>query len=221
MLKYKCGVFLLFLFCLCSVQLVQANNNKMPLMGKVIYIDPGHGGSDPGAVYRDIEEHEINLKISLKLEKLLSEQGAIVFLTRYGNYDLSVNHTINRKRSDLSRRSNMINQSLCDLFISIHLNAEESGRWKGAEVYYDPKLEENEEIAKVFQQMFKKYLYSKRSYKKTDDLYLQDRINRPGVLVEVGFLSNASDRYLLTQDSYQNKVAQTLLNGTLTYFSSK
>lgn len=132
-----------------------------------------------------------------------------------------MNHTINRKRSDLSRRSNMINQSLCDLFISIHLNAEESGRWKGAEVYYDPKLEENEEIAKVFQQMFKKYLYSKRSYKKTDDLYLQDRINRPGVLVEVGFLSNASDRYLLTQDSYQNQVAQTLLNGTLNYFSSK
>lgn len=209
----------MFLFCLCSIQLVGADHKPLPLLGKVIYIDAGHGGSDPGAVYRDIEEKDINLKISLKLEQLLSEQGAIVFLTRYGDYDLSVNHTSNRKRSDLSRRGNMINQSLCDLFISIHLNAEESGMWKGAEVYYDAKLKENEEIAKIFQGMFKKYLYSKRSYKKTDDLYLQGRISRPGVLVEVGFLSNASDRYLLKQDTYQTKIAQTLVKGTLAYLN--
>lgn len=219
MLKYKIGVFIIFLFGICSIQLVSANEPPLPLFGKVIYIDPGHGGSDPGAVYKDIEEQAINLKISLKLEEILAKKGAMVYLTRYGDYDLSVNYTSNRKRSDLSRRGNMINTSNCDLFLSIHLNAEESGRWKGAEAYYDPKNEENEKIAKIMQESFKKYLYSKRTYKKTNDLYLQDRIDRPGVLLEVGFLSNASDRYLLVSEEYQTKVAEAIANGVLQYLS--
>lgn len=217
MLKYKIGVFIIFLFSICSIQLVNADQNKMPLFGKVIYLDPGHGGSDPGAVYKDIEEQSINLKICEKLEEILTKQGAIVYLTRYGDYDLSVNHTINRKRSDLSRRGNMINKSNCDMFLSIHLNAEETGRWRGAEAYYDPKNEENEKIAKIIQEQFKKKLYSNRSVKKTNDFYLQDRVDRPGVLLEVGFLSNASDRSMLTSNAYQTKIANTIAEGINIY----
>ncbi len=221
MLKYKLGTLFLLMIGIFSFSFASAQDNELPLLGKVIYIDPGHGGSDPGAMYKNIHEADLNLKISKKLEEKLISLGAIVYMTRYDDYDLSVNNTINRKRSDLSRRGNIINRSDCDLFLSIHLNAEETGIWRGAEVYYDDINKENELIAKIMQEQMKKYLGSKRSVKKTDDLYLQKRIERPGVLIEAGFLSNSSDRYLLTQDTYQNKIATAITEGVLEYIKQK
>ena len=139
-------------------------------------------------------------------------------MTRYGDYDLSVNNTINRKRSDLSRRSNIINKSDCDLFLSIHLNAEETNIYRGAQVFYADKNKKNIEIAKIFQEEFKRNLNSTRNYKKDNTLYLQKRLKVPGILLEVGFLSNQNERYLLKQETYQNKIAETIISATLTYF---
>lgn len=221
MLKYKVGTLFILMIGIFCFSFVSAENMELPLLSKVIYIDPGHGGPDPGAMYKEIKESDINLKISKKLEEKLSNLGAIVYLTRYGDYDLSVNHTVNRKRSDLSRRGNIINRSNCDLFLSIHLNAEESGLWRGSEVYYNDSNKENEIIADIIQNEFKKSLGSKRQKKKTEDLYLQKRIERPGVLLEVGFLSNSSDRYLLKQDTYQDKIANTIMTGIIEYFKQK
>lgn len=219
MLKYKMGTLLILMIGIFSFSFVYAQNSEMPLLGKVIYIDPGHGGSDPGAMYMDIREADLNLKISQKLEEKLLSLGAIVYLTRYGDYDLSVNYTTNRKRSDLSRRGNIINRSDCDLFLSIHLNAEETGIWRGAEVYYDDINPKNKVIAEIMQEKMKKYLGSKRSLKKTNDLYLQKRIERPGVLIEAGFLSNSSDCYLLKQETYQERIASAITEGVLEYMS--
>lgn len=219
MAKYKFGMLILLFLCLCSVNFVSAKENTKVLKNKVIYLDPGHGGADPGALYKKIEEQAINLKIAKKLKLKLEEMGAIVYLTREGDYDLSVPYAVNRKRSDLSRRANIINRSMCDIYISIHLNAETSSSWHGAEAYYDDINKENEKIAKIMQEEFKKSLYSKRTYKKTDSMYLHKRITRPGILVEVGFLSNPNDRYLLGQDTYQDKVATTIMNGMIRYFS--
>lgn len=217
MLKYKICVLFLFIISLYCFDFVNANNN-FPLLGKVIYLDPGHGGLDPGAIYGGINEKDINLEISKKIEEKLSKLGAIVYMTRYGDYDLSVNNTINRKRSDLSRRSNIINKSNCDLFLSIHLNAEETNSYRGAQAFYAEKNEKNIEIAKIFQEEFKKSLNSTRNYKKDNTLYLQKRLKVPGVLLEVGFLSNPNERYLLKQETYQNKIAETIVSATLTYF---
>lgn len=218
MLRYKICVLFLFIFSIFTVDLVSADVNNLPLFGKVIYIDAGHGGVDPGAMYKDIMEKDINLSISKVLEDKLEKLGAIVYLTRYGDYDLAVTHTINRKRSDLSRRGNIINRSMCDLFVSIHLNAESTGIWRGAQVFYNNNNEKNERFAKILQSNFKKRLSSRRDYKLSNDLYLQKRIDRPGVLIEVGFLSNASDRYLLKQESYQNKVATVIADSMIEYF---
>lgn len=218
MLRYKICVLFLFIISIFTVDLVSADTNELPLFGKVIYIDAGHGGVDPGAMYKEIMEKDINLSIGNLLEDKLTKLGAIVYLTRYGDYDLAVNHTINRKRSDLSRRGNIINRSMCDLFVSIHLNAESTGVWRGAQVFYNNNNEQNEAFAKILQNNFKKRLSSKREYKLSNDLYLQKRIDRPGVLIEVGFLSNASDRYLLKQKSYQEKVALVIADSMIEYF---
>lgn len=219
MIRYKMTVLFVLLIGICAFNFVKAGNNELPLFGKIIYLDPGHGGPDPGAMYKDIKEKDINLQISKKLEERLTKLGAIVYLTRYGDYDLSVNNTINRKRSDLSRRGNIINKSDCDLFLSIHLNAESTGIWKGAQTFYNTNNKQNKEIAKILQQQFKDDLNSKRKEKNKNDLYLQKRINKPGVLIEVGFLSNASERYLLRQKTYQDKVTLSITNGILKYFN--
>lgn len=218
MLRYKISVLFVFLLCLFSYHFVNANESDLPLLGKVIYVDPGHGGVDPGAMYKGIMEKDINLTISKKIEEKLTKLGAIVYLTRYGDYDLSVNYTINRKRSDLSRRGNIINKSKCDMFLSIHLNAEDTGTWRGAQVFYDDIHKNNEKIAKIFQSLFVKKLNSNRKYKKTTELYLQKRVKQPGVLMELGFLSNSNDRYLLKQDSYQEKIANIVAEGLIQYF---
>lgn len=220
MLKYKICVLFLFIIILCGFSFVSATEDTFPLLNKVIYIDPGHGGLDPGAMYSGVMEKDINLSISKKLEEKLFSLGAIVYMTRYGDYDLSVTNTINRKRSDLSRRSNIINKSDCDLFISIHLNAEETNIYKGAQVFYDDNNEQNITLAEIFQYEFKTQLNSTRKYKRSNDLYLQKRIKRPGILLEVGFLSNANERYLLKQENYQQKIVNTIAIATIKYFKS-
>ena len=218
MFKYKISMLFVLILFLCTFSFVKAGNEGLRLLGKVIYLDPGHGGVDPGAIYKDIEEATINLEISKQLMNRLEQEGAIVYLTRNGDYDLAVNNAVNRKRSDLSRRGNIINRSLCDIYLSIHLNADISTTWRGAQVFYDDVNSENEKIAKILQQVLKEDLKTTRKYKKTNEMYLHKRVTRPGVLVEVGFITNPNERYLLMQDSYQKKVANSITRGIIKYF---
>ena len=221
MIKYKLYVFFSFLVLICLVSYGQAKTVKDPLYQKTIFLDAGHGGPDSGALYRNIYEKDINLSIVKKLEKKLKEKGAQVFLTRDGDYDLSVPYTVNRQRSDLSRRSNMINRSNCDLYISIHLNADTSTTYHGAQVFYDSKIKQNKKIAETIQADLKQYLYTTRDAKQKNDMYLFHRLDKPGVLVEIGYITNPNDRYLLMQKEYQEKVANILTNSIIRYFYKK
>ena len=216
-MKIKIFCLNLFLIFLYTIGIINALN--LPLLGKVIYIDPGHGGTDPGALYNDLYEADLNLQISLKLETELEKNGAIVYLTRYGDYDLAVKNAINRKRSDLSRRANIINASNADIYLSIHLNSDISSTWQGAQAFYDTVNVQNEVIAKIMQEQFKKDLKTKREYKQINDHYLYQRVKIPGVLLEVGFISNPNERYLLKQESYQEKISISIKDGLINYFT--
>ena len=218
MFKKSIIILSIILFTL-SYNIIKADNSSLPLFGSVIYIDPGHGGLDPGALYGGIKEKDINLEISKKLEERLTSLGAIVYMTRSGDYDLSAIRTNNRKRSDLSRRVNMINNSKCDIFLSIHLNAEDTNTWRGAQVFYDDVNILNKKLADIIQKQLKNDLKTTRKVKKVDKLYLQKRIKVPGVLIEVGFLSNQSERYLLKSDSYQEKTVNSITKALLSYFN--
>lgn len=219
MKKYRSFFIITLIISFLILNIIKADSSALPLFGKVIYIDPGHGGLDPGALYGGIKEKDINLEISKKLEDRLTKLGAIVYLTRNGDYDLSAIRTSNRKRSDLSRRVNMINNSKCDLFLSIHLNAEDTNTWRGAQVFYDDINISNKKLANILQKQFKYDLKTSRKVKKVDNLYLQRRVKVPGVLIEVGFLSNANERYLLKNNSYQIKTVNSITKGLLTYFN--
>lgn len=221
MFKHKICVFLFLLIGIIGFNFVSAEENNLPLLGHIIYIDPGHGGLDPGAIYMDIKEAPINLEISKKLEESLTKKGAIVYMTRYDDYDLSLPNASNHKRSDLNQRIKLINESDCSLFLSVHLNADVSESWYGAQVFYDDVNSENAVLAEFLQNEFSTSLKSKRKIKEINDLYLYRKVERPGVLVEVGFLSNANERYLLRQDSYQQKLVDTITTGVINYLGSK
>lgn len=220
MFNYKVGAFLAFALLLCAFNFVSAENKSLPLISKVIYLDPGHGGADSGAYYKNVKESDLNLELSKRIMKTLKADGATVYLTRYDDYDLAVNNAYHRKRSDLSRRANIINKSGCDMFISVHLNADATETWYGAQVYYDNINTENEKIAKVFQEELKRYLNTDREYKENNTKYMQHRINRPGVLLEAGFLSNPNERYLLQKKSYQDKIAEVVRKSLVKYYNS-
>ncbi len=218
MAKYRAFSICLFTVFALLINYVGAEDNVYPLLGKVIYIDPGHGGTDPGAVYKDIYESDINLEISEVLSETLGSMGAIVYMTRYGDYDLGVINAINRKRSDLSRRGNIINRSGCDLYISIHLNADPSPVWYGAQVFYDDVHESNEDLAKIMQTELARHLRTKRKYKKTSEMYLHKRIKQPGILIEAGFISNPNERYLLRKKYYQQRLSKAIASGIVKFF---
>ena len=208
-------IFLILFLSIFSVINIKAQ--KLPLLGKIIYLDPGHGGTDPGSIYKNIYEKNINLEICLKLQKKLEKKGAIVYLTRYGDYDLSSPNTLMRKKSDLNNRVRLINESNADMYISIHLNSTNSNAWHGAQVFYDDIKKDNKKIALIMQEEFKQNLNTDREINEISNMLLNRKVIVPGVLIEVGFLSNNNERFQLQKDSYQNKISNIIVNGVIKY----
>lgn len=203
-----------------SISKVYANVLDYTLLGKTIYIDPGHGGRDSGAIYKKIYEKDINLIISKKIEKYLIAKGATVHLTREEDIDLSTT-TKNKKRSDLTNRAKLINKSNADIYISIHLNYISSSKWQGLQIFYNDKNKENINLATKLTNYLKETSTNIREPKKENQYYMYKQINIPGILIELGFLSNPNDRYRLTREEYQETVAKNLANSIERYFQEK
>lgn len=216
----KLYVFLVFIFLILLGGLYRIKATSLPLFGRTFYIDAGHGGLDPGSIYKDIYEKDINLDICFAIKEQLENLGATVYMTRYGDYDLSYMRTGARKRSDLNNRAKIINESNADMYISIHLNSVSSTTWHGAQVFYDDVNSKNIEIAKLFQEHFKKNLNTKREVKEIKTMLLNRKITIPGVLIEIGFLSNANDRYLLRQKWYHRRIAKNIGDVLINYYKA-
>lgn len=204
----------LLIITICTFSFIRVKGDVLPLLGKTIYLDAGHGGVDAGATYRDIYEKDINLSIVQILASKLENLGATVYLTRYGDYDLSNVGAYLRKRSDLYNRAKIINDSDADIYVSIHLNSTTSSTWYGAQVFYDDNNNENIKLANEIT----KALGTKREVFEINDMYFNRLVRIPGVLVEAGFLSNSSDRQKLINSSYQEKIADKVIEGIIAYF---
>lgn len=212
MINKKAYYFLLVIF-LCLFNYIRVNSYHMSLKGKVIYLDPGHGGVDSGAVYKDVVEDDINLMICNSLMTKLENLGATVYMTRYDDYDLSTNGATFRKRSDLSNRAQIINDSNADLYISIHLNSINSSTWNGVQIFYDDVNSQNKLLAQSLREAFD----GKREISEISTKYMYKRIKVPGVLVELGFLSNSKDREILLNESSREKMVDKLVEGIISY----
>ena len=187
------------------------------LLGKCIYLDAGHGGRDSGAISNTFYEKDMNLILTKKLEGELSSKGAIVYMTRDGDYDLSKS-VINKKRDDLYRRVLMINRSHCDIYVSMHLNASPSSKWNGIQIFYSNILKDNKLIAETVTDTMKLNMKNIRDVKKENGYYMYSKIKVPGILVEAGFISNSNDNYKIRQEEYQNILVSNIAMGIENYF---
>ena len=211
---YQSIILFLCFFCLLYTKKVNA---MLPLQGKLILIDVGHGGKDPGTIYKNIYEKDINLQIAKQLENKLSKMGASVYLIRDGDYDLSNGVKKHRKKIDFDNRIKIINESNGDLYLSIHLNYLPSSIYYGAQVFYDKK---NKKIAEIIQKHLNNKLKTKREIKNIpQNIYMYKRLKIPGILIECGFLSNPEERKILVTSKYQEKIAQVITEGVIDYFN--
>ena len=214
---YKSSIICIFFISIFCFSKVNAIVNDYSLLGKSFYVDPGHGGRDSGAISSTFLEKDMNLLLSKKLAMALIGKGAIVYLTRDGDYDLS-NSTINKKRDDLYNRVKLINNSNCDMYISMHLNSSPSSKWNGIQIFYSNILKENKIIASTITDTMKNNLNNVRDYKKENGYYMYSKLKVPGVLVEAGFISNKNDNYKIRQEEYQDILINNIVLGIENYY---
>lgn len=221
---------IIFLLIIISLMYYINSNNfvttslYLPITDKVIIIDPGHGGIDPGAVGKlGKKEDDINLEIALKLRRLIEQTGGIAILTREedkGLYTEKSKTYRQKKNEDLRNRKIFVNESEGDLFISIHLNSFPQSKYYGAQTFYKKGCEDSKKLAEILQEELRNVLdkNNKRVPQDRDNIYLLREVNIPSVLIECGFLSNPNEERLLSDSKYQEKIAWAIYIGIMRYF---
>lgn len=172
-----------------------------------IVIDAGHGGQDGGAVScSGVPESTINLEIALKLNDLFRFLGydTVMVRTTPDAIDTEGNTIASRKVSDTKNRVALVNGTENALLVSIHQNTFPDSRYSGAQVFYG-REGPSKELAEALQAAFSRTVNTanNRQCKKAEGVYLMEHINRPGILVECGFLSNFEEEARLRDPGYQ------------------
>ena len=197
---------------------------SLPVSGKTIVLDAGHGFPDQGAEsISGVTEANLNLKITQKVQSLLEQSGCNVILTRSdenGIYDATSNTLREKKVSDIKNRVKIGNESSADAFISIHLNKIPQSQYYGWQTFFKQNNEKSEQLARSIQEELNRSIQkeNKREALKITGKYIIEYVDIPTTIVECGFLSNHDEANLLEQDSYQNKLAWGIYNGIMDYF---
>ena len=223
-----CCVFVaIFAFMLSTAP----NNNEdivqtvtLPVSGKTVVVDAGHGVPDEGAQSSNgTTEAETNLKIALKLQNLLEQSGCNVILTRSDEnaiYDLDSKTLKQKKISDIHNRVKIGNESSADIFVSIHLNKIPQQQYYGWQCFFKEGNEQSINLAKQIQENLNESIQkeNKRVAMKLDNVYIMKHVEIPISIVECGFLSNPEEEQQLLDDTYQNRLAWGIYNGIIDYF---
>ncbi|MBE0467087.1 MAG: N-acetylmuramoyl-L-alanine amidase, partial [Candidatus Desulforudis sp.] len=185
---------------------------------RIVVIDPGHGGQDPGAIGPSgLREKDVNLAIALEVARLLRQEGVQVILTR--TTDRSV---------ELEARAQMANETGADIFVSIHANANVNRSKHGTSTHYwlYPDVMTPGQMAA--RGMLARALHDVLILElgRNDLGLFQDRFlvlratNMASVLVEVAFISNVEEEKLLADRDFQNRAAKAIVEGIRNYFQS-
>lgn len=186
----------------------------------VVVIDPGHGGFDPGKVgVTGSLEKDINLSISYKIKQRLEKRGIQVIMTRTQDEAVCQESDTNKKSKDMQNRISVMNVSNAAIGVSIHQNSFTDSSSKGAQVFYYTGSKEGESLANTIQSNIKETLQDNnhRVAKANDQYYILRKAKCPVVIVECGFLSNYMEEALLMEEDYQDKMAEGISKGILSY----
>ena len=190
---------------------------------RLILIDAGHGGNDPGKVGVDgTLEKDLNLELAKKLKTLLEQQDMEVMLIREEDRGLYDEDASNKIVQDMKRRCALINEEQPACVISIHQNSYHEESIHGAQVFYYSTSKESERLANTLQSELVRVAEPEntRPAKANDTYYLLKKTNVPVVIVECGFLSNWEDCAKLQDEDYQDKLVWAIHMGVLKYMNA-
>jgi N-acetylmuramoyl-L-alanine amidase len=183
------------------------------LRNRIIVVDAGHGGTDPGAIGAGTNEKTVVLSVAQKLKEKLQSAGAKVIMTREDD-----------TFKTLAERVEIAKKHYAELFVSIHNNSASSSKAYGTETYYDtstnPNGYESYLLAKEIQSQIVKNADMYNRGVKDNRFYVIRNNDVPSVLVELGFISNSNDAKKLTSNYYQEIFAQSIYNGIVQYYSN-
>lgn len=219
---YLITVLLFIFLALVASQTVTTIAENAPIQHSVtIVIDAGHGGVDGGATScTGVLESRINLEIALRLEDLCHLLGYRTQMIRRS--DVSVytegNTIAAKKASDLRQRVKIVNETEGGILVSIHQNIFADSRYDGAQVFY-ANTPGSQELAVLLQQNFASACNpgSHRQEKEAKNVFLMRYIQKTGVLVECGFLSNPEEEALLRTKQYQNRLCAVIVSSLSQY----
>ena len=184
------------------------------LRGKVIVVDPGHGGSNPGAVANGTRESDNNLAVSLKLRDRLRQAGAKVVMTR--ETDRTVAKAGSSLGQELQARVDIAEQDNADVFVSIHSNSNPDPSIAGAMTFFPSG--KSSKLALEVQSGIIRETASVDKGTQPATFYVLRNTTMPSILVEMGFVSNAAEAAKLQNDAYRNRIAQGVFTGIVKYF---
>ena len=194
----------------------QASAPALPPPGsnpRLIVIDPGHGGSDTGAMKNGLVEKEITLDVALRLRTLLTARGWIVKMTRERDVDVSGPNAADV--AELQARVDVANTAGARMFVSVHVNSSTSSNPNGTTAYYYKP--EDRALAAAIQHRLVPALGTKDDGVQKERFYVIRHTTMPAVLVETAFMSNSDDAMLLRSPNFRQSIAQGIADGIKDY----
>ena len=190
------------------------------LSGKVIVIDPGHGGNDSGAIGpTGVMEKTVTLNIALRLQKLLEAEGATVYMTRSTDTEVSPKGANASDIEELQARCDVANNHNADIFISIHNDSFTNGAAKGTTGYYYSRgSAKSRDLADKVRSGVIDQIGTQSRGTQSCNFYVVKHTDMPATLVEVAFISNPEEEKLLNSDDGAQKAAQGIADGIADYF---
>ena len=207
-----------------------ASRGNYDVFNKIVYLDAGHGGYDPGASYFGISEKSLTLAIQSRVKAKLEAEGYQVVTTRTSDTYV-----------DLTDRSRAANASESDIFVSVHINASGSSAAQGIETYYyqpyaeypsrikatyhatyhanPTRLSMSDTLANAIQSSLITATGAQNQGVKRRTFAVLRETTVPAVLLELGFLSNSQEAARLTTSAYQENLANAIVAGIKRYYS--
>jgi len=232
----KSNITLIILIFLLSIAIYSLNlggeaaatpASSISNLGTVI-VDAGHGGEDPGKIsaFSEVNEKDLNLAIAKLLKEQLEMSGYQVIMTRDVDklvYKEGTTEIKSKRKQDLSKRKEIMDNSGADIVVSIHMNDFSQSKYYGAQVFYPPNSEKSQSLAVCIQKAIASELdptNKREALLKSEPIVILRDSKTPTIIVECGFLSNQQEEQKLRSVDYQKKIAKTIKTGIDNYFTS-
>lgn len=187
--------------------------------GKLIVIDPGHGGTDTGAIGElGTREKDVTLKIGQELKTLLEKNGSKVIMTR--NRDQDVYGPFASPTQELQARVDIANKAKADLFISVHVDAYSDQGAGGTTTYYFNKTSQDNLLAQCVENGLNDKLHLTDRGERSNELYVLENTTMPAVLTEVAYITNPLEEKLIQTSAFQKEAALGIYNGIKAYYGT-